>query len=385
MSRAAHAKAQELAISAAIEMRAGRRRIALERYAEAAEFEQEALRCIPTSKPRTWGILAVSAASLLYKAKKHGEVERLLHSFLARDDIAHFARQQLKELLEVVLDEQSLPAGFDYSGQEIMFSLRGQGIGHGTAPFDLVLQKGAELKNLVNRFAELSGEFPFRRSGPPPREVSEFVQTRATQPTAGSYRFSIRLAEPPQTELFKLPRMQAADVCDKLFTFTEVAGSGRPHARDELRSMVPNASYRHAVLRLLRNVLPVKGDLSEIEIARVSPDGEGNEPQQLERIHLSRTMRSNIVATLEADQEPNLSEIPVEEFRGVLRALHLDKNWLEIALPSRKHQRCMTDGRVLDDVVGPMVNRKVVVQTQPYLKKDQRCFQVLDIELDDDS
>jgi hypothetical protein len=377
---AAHTQAQDLAVRASLALREGRRREATELYAKAAALEQQALREVPTSKPRTWGILAVSAASLLYKARKHAEVEIFLHSLLARSAIAPFARRQLKELLEVVLDEQSLPAGFNYSGEEIIFSLRGQAIGYGTAPFELVLQKGTELKSFVTRAAELRGGFEFRRSGSPVNPVSDFVQARATQPTSGSYRFAIRLVEPAQADFFEPPRLRAADVSDTLFDFAKLASSGEPRARDELRRLVPDENYRRAMLRLLRNVLPADGGISEVELARVVPTKTSEDPQ-FERIHLSRVTRSNIASLLEAEQ-PSISD-ETREFTGILRALHLDKGWLEITT-SDGPQRCETDRDVLDDVVGPMVNRNVRVRAKTLLRRGKPRYHVLDIEADDD-
>ena len=46
----------------------------------------------------------------------------------------------------------------------------------------------------------------------------------------------------------------------------------------------------------------------------------------------------------------------------MLRALHLDRNWLELHLPDGKHEKCDTVPDMLDDVVGPMVNREVIVR-----------------------
>lgn len=106
---------------------------------------------------RTWSILAVSHASLLYRARNFQDAELALYAYLAQRELQGFARRQLRELLDVVLDEQALPDGYEYSGDEIVFTLRGDDIGRGTAPLDLVLQKAADVKNVVARAAELQG------------------------------------------------------------------------------------------------------------------------------------------------------------------------------------------------------------------------------------
>src|SRR6185437_14210750 len=57
---------------------------------------------------------------------------------------------------------------------------------------------------------------------------------------------------------------------------------------------------------------------------------------------------------------PGVQEMTVA---GTLRAVHLDQDWLEItsADDPAKLLRIEDAGEVLDDVIGPMVNRRVVV------------------------
>jgi hypothetical protein len=66
--------------------------------------------------------------------------------------------------------------------------------------------------------------------------------------------------------------------------------------------------------------------------------------------------------------------------RGILRALHLDKDWLEIVLTATATSiRIDKSGEVLDDVIGPMVNRPVAVTA---LRRGTKNL-YRDIELDD--
>ena len=67
-----HGRAQELAIEALLLSRDGREVDARAKYREGAAFERQALHAVPHSKPRTRGVLAISAASLLYKGKQLG-------------------------------------------------------------------------------------------------------------------------------------------------------------------------------------------------------------------------------------------------------------------------------------------------------------------------
>jgi hypothetical protein len=68
-------------------------------YLEAAKLEAEVLREIPDSRPRTRGIIAVSTASLFWRAGVQHEVERIAREYLAMPDLPAFARVQLSDLL----------------------------------------------------------------------------------------------------------------------------------------------------------------------------------------------------------------------------------------------------------------------------------------------
>ncbi len=81
-----------------------------------------------------------------------------------------------------------------------------------------------------------------------------------------------------------------------------------------------------------------------------------------------------------------LRNLPVRAFialdeiiqvRGVLRAVHLDQDWLEVATidPANvRHLRIDDAGEALDDVIGPMVNRSVTIEAlhrgSKYLYRD---------------
>jgi hypothetical protein len=70
-----------------------------------------------------------------------------------------------------------------------------------------------------------------------------------------------------------------------------------------------------------------------------------------------------------------------ETIRGTLRALHLDKDWLEVATTDNppQHLKIEEAGDVLDDVVGPMVNRLVHVSV---IRRGKRLV-YQDIELEE--
>ena len=59
--------------------------------------------------------------------------------------------------------------------------------------------------------------------------------------------------------------------------------------------------------------------------------------------------------------EPRVSGETEGALTGVLRAVHLDQDWLEVTV-ANQHIRVFGVGETVDDVIGPLVNRAVIVQ-----------------------
>jgi len=375
-----HDRAQKLAAQAMLMAAQGDdRAAALRLYAEAAALEREAFLQVPADKARTRGILAVSFVSMLYKARELKQAESALYGLLAQDTFTAPARAQLRELLEVVWDEQAIAEnGRQYADDDLVVALRGGEIGAGTAPLDLVLQKGDGFRSLLTRAAEWLGGYDFRARGRPPAEITDALQLRALQPAPGSYLLTVRLTEPIQASLFEdeaPPAVQSAAVSSSVMQMMRLLSTG---TEEEVAELVPQENYRVAFTRLIRNIVPSKKDAEEVEVRRMS----GGETA--EKVCLMRGTRTRINDILRAKGDDE--DTTAAELRGVLRALHLDKNWVEIALPDGEHQRCETPPETLDEVVGPMVNRSVVVfgrWSRPRGRKGK--FHLKEIDLDEDS
>jgi hypothetical protein len=75
--------------------------------------------------------------------------------------------------------------------------------------------------------------------------------------------------------------------------------------------------------------------------------------------------REAINDTLKKETPPRQPSIQQEtiQIRGILRALHLDKDWLEVHTTGENPEsiKIHDAGDVIDDLVGPMVNRPIIV------------------------
>jgi hypothetical protein len=126
-----------------------------------------------------------------------------------------------------------------------------------------------------------------------------------------------------------------------------------------LTALVPNEDYREAFLSLSRNLAPTGKTFSRLEI------GDASSPAA-EPVALETDSRQGLNAALKKLKPPQ-TVAPTEEIveiRGVLGGLQLDKDWLDVATDDAdplKPTRIFQAGDILDDVVGPMVNHRVVV------------------------
>lgn len=367
-----HARAQELSARAAHLLAQGNAAEAKRVFAEAAKHESEALDAVPHDKIKTRSILSVSVASLLYKGGLLYEAELAIFRYLASGGIDSWAEGQLRELLQVVSDERVLISlARRYSGESITVALRGGEIGAGTGPLDLILDKAVGFRSLLYRMAEWVGQFPLRRHGPPPKEVQDLVYARAMEPAPGSYRLEIRLTEPVQPDLYQPTKVPPAQLSDSLFGFLERLTAGTPK---DLEEFVPQPEYRRALLQLTRNIAPGGKRVKEFGIYRQKHNA-------LQSVYLTDALPPKIRDVL--PKRPKSTAEREMTFQGVLRALHLDRNWLQLTLEDGTHITCDTVPEMLDDVVGPMVNRKVSVTGPMRQKRGKDRLLVSEIELVD--
>ncbi len=84
---------------------------------------------------------------------------------------------------------------------------------------------------------------------------------------------------------------------------------------------------------------------------------------------------------LRSEWESTGAESQDLQITGVLRALHLERDWLEIKLDEGPLVRVYQTGEVIDDIVGPMVNRRVIVTVTVNTKNGRYLY--LDIQLEE--
>ena len=343
-------------------------------YKKAGAEEVAALNDVPGTKQRTRGITAVSAVALWYKGLEFAAAEQLAYKCLADGGLPAFARDQIRNLLSMVWTRSAADkAGLRFVPGDVLVSVKGGQVIHGGAPLELIVQKVEGIRSVLFRTIEMLLHRPFRSRGGPPADLQAMFRPWLFQAPPGSYQFAVRMQEPEQLPLWDLDRPKIELVTA---TFFEVLRATVSEPQSQLPVIVPDIQYRNAFLNLSRTLAPTGKTFDRLEISAASSPAEPV-------VTLLAETRQELNAALRNLRPANLLAQPEEvlTIRGVLRALHLDQDWLELAPddPELGHIRIDDAGEALDDVVGPMVNRKVLVST---LRRGSK-YLYRDIELDE--
>lgn len=363
-----HAESEQLAIEAQLALRARNAGQAVELYKRAAEVERRALDQLDVSKARTRGITAVSAVALWFKAGEYALAEQLAHSMLADPHIPDFAREELRNLVQAIWTKSSMQkAGVAFVPGEVMVSVKGGEVVTGGAPLDLIVDKVQTIQAMFYRTIEFVNGVSHRRVGRPAKELQEACRPWLFQSAPGSYQFSVAIQKPVQSDFFK-EDIQPERIAQH---FLEIVSASSGDDGAALEKLVPDEKYRSTFLKLARNLAPTGKTFERIEL-RASGEARPVALGVESRFSINQQLRKR------PDVPAIAGEMP-EELHGTLRAVHLDKDWLDVVVNGvSMHVVGLQDA--VDDVIGPMVNRSVVVRV---IRASQKKLTFLDIEFAD--
>lgn len=364
-----HKASEEFATSAHQALHEGRTVAAYSLFAQAAETEEQALLQVdPRTKPRTFGITAVSAVALWYKSCDLDHAEALAYRVLSHASIEPFAVSQLRSLLQAIWNQRAQQAaGIEFVPGQVQVSVRGGEVITGGAPLDLIVEKVQTIQSLFYRTTEYLKMLPLRRRGPPPKEIQDTCRPWLFQGVPASYQFVVAIQRPQQQDWVSpdttTPELVAS-------TFLSILKNTIEDPTVGLSKIVPDKDYRAAFLKLTRSLAPSGKAFDQMEV-RAAGDPTP--------VVLLPESRKTIAQTLKAEEPPSGSDMEPTTVKGILRAVHLDKDWLEIT-EDGKTVRVNSVGETLDDVIGPMVNHLVVVRA---LKDNKGKLTFRDIERED--
>ncbi len=365
-----HSSSEKLASDAESALRAGDLALASMLYKQAASEEAAAFDALASDKNRTKGITAVSAVALNYKARDYVVAEKLAHRYLASSELTNFAENQLRNLLHSIWSSNAAErAGVKFVAGDVLVSVKGGQVVYGGAPLDLIVRKVGGIQSVLFRTVEMMLDKPFRKRGGPPSDIQSMFRPWLFQAPAGSYQFAVRMQEPDQAGLFDDDRPRIEGVTAKFFSVLRAA-SRDPEG--ELPVVVPDAEYRSAFLSLSRDLAPAGRTFESIELRDAST---ASEPL----VTFGATTRQELSEALRKMKPKARSTDEAIDISGTLRALHLDEDWLEVVTNDASPIHIVGATDALDDVVGPMVNRRVIVSV---VRRGSKTV-YRDIELDE--
>lgn len=359
-----HSQSEACAIQAHEALRRGDIAQASRCFRQAAEAEVAALRDLPDEKARTLGITAVSATALWYKSGDLEAAERVAYEASARRGMPAFAHVQIRELLQTIWNEQAQrKAGVSFVPGQVMVSVKGGEVVAGGAPLDLILSKVQAVQNLFYRTAEYLRDLPLRLKGQPSKEMQERYRPWLFQSVPGSYQFAVAIQKPAQQDLFPTDEPEPEILTE---TFLRILRAASEDPEIGLRQIVPKEDYRLTFLKMARNLAPTGKSFSQMEI-RGAADNNAVVLIPASRKAITQTLRPKTTSGQEQEETT---------LRGNLRAVDLDKKWLEISVDGvTRHISGLSED--VDDIIGPMVNHEVVVRARS-ARKNRLIF--VDIE-----
>lgn len=338
-------RSSELAFEAARAHREGSS-TATELYRKAADLSVEALRLVPSDRPKTRAIIGYSAANLLFKAGKFREASDLA-TVLLPEVSDERAREQLQVVLASVWAEEAKErSGAKFLPGQVVVSISGGAVLTGAAPLELVLRQVKNVQAAFVRVIEYLSDLPFQGRSARNRLLDELCRPWIFQMPAGSYQFAIAVEEIRQPDFFK-KHISPFDISER---FIDILAASTSDNAEDLERLIPDKQYRKSFVQLARRLSPRDGSFDQIRIYS---------PSATREIKMNRDASLIASQRLAALAPPSMSGQTLE-VRGRLRALDLDKDWLILDT---------TDGPVrinsledaVDDYIGSLVNRNVCV------------------------
>lgn len=365
-----HTKSEQLAADAEVAARQGQFDRSMELYRLAADAEAIAVKNLDPDKHRTLGISVVSAVSLWYKAQEYLKAQQLAYHWLGASALPTFAVEQLQILLQTMWsDETRAKAGVKFSRGDVIVTVKGGEIVTGGAPLDLIVRKVEGIQSLYYRTTEFLSSLPHRKHGPASADIQKMCRPWLFQTAPSSYQFAVAIQESAQRDMFRSPTPKSDEIST---AFMKILRAAIDDPDNALPNVVPDRDYRGTFLKLIRNLAPTGEVFEKMEI-KSSIETKPVTLIATARQTISSSLRRQFPKTPQAEDQQEVT------LHGILRAVHLDKDWLEITSVG-PHIKITEVGETVDDVVGPMVNRAVVVQA---IKKADGRHTLVDIQAEE--
>jgi hypothetical protein len=297
----------------------------------------------------TRSVLFKSAAWLAFECGELREAERLACIGLSGNPPDEIA-DELREVIERVNFRRHLDLrGYILGDEELQVTLAGEDVMSGAASFQAVTERATNTIKLLYRTAQRKTGQPYKDEIPP--QLKKQITPYMTTPRAASFAFSIRFAEVGDQGI--LPGLQrGVAVIDEFLTCTEFFIQNKI---DLLKTRINSEAYFRNFLKLTEKIAPDGHDIKMVGFTAIQR-GKTRE------VNLTIPQES-IKATIQQDKAPITPKSEPIVLKGKL--LFADaigaQNTIKVLDPNGKKQKVTVPEGLMDDIVGPLWNRQVVV------------------------
>ncbi|WP_437786662.1 hypothetical protein [Sorangium sp. So ce1097] len=348
-------------------------------FLQAAELQRNLIAAVPDDRVRTKSVFGLSVATLLYKADELDESERYACHVLSHSWVESYSAAKLRELVAHIWDERVLRSRkIERSRRPTSVLFRGGTVGRGIAPAGAIDAHMRTIRSLTNRLADYKNERPLTPKSA--QHEKELYQAFDSQPSVSSYKIDMYLATTGQIS-FSFDGRQAVspeEILDSVISFVEVAVVGDTN---EVRGLVEDTGYQLALARLTRGLIPDGYDIGEIELRRMSSDGRERSVRVLHahRLGVNSLIREATAASLATQRGADNDVVDRDELIGTLRAVDLDRRRIRVEVDGGASTVILlSKDMLLDDVLGPMLNKRVKVVRQRM--RGKRMWHADDVE-----
>lgn len=342
-------------------------------FKSAADIQWEFVESLADDKVKTRSIYGLSAASLYYRAHELAMAEHVAFYILSKTDIEPYCKTKLKDLLSMIWDEQLLTnIGEQNPSTSLELVLRQGRIGYGRAPVDIVERFVRSILSFGQRVASWMAGISY--TSKENKQMGEMYRAYETPAIASSYKMSICYTQPAQLSLefpehIKNPPTPNELVKQMMVIMRYIHNDDI----DGYESLINDAYYRLVFTKLLRNIMPNGKDVGEVELRC---QGEEKEKAVI-LVPYNKQAIDNVISITKSKMPSGQIEVNTQKM-GILRAVDLDNGTLRLDTDSGKIPVTKTD-TIPDDVIGPMLNKRVKVTGS----SDGTKIKASDIELHD--
>ena len=233
------------------------------------------------------------------------------------------------------------------------------------------------------RTTEFLLDQPLRGRSEPISLVKNNCDPWLFQEPAGSYQFAVRVRKPSiQLPIPGLVEAEAELRIEQITQkFLEIIRATTEDPEGELSEIVQKEDYRKKFMKLTRELTPPTNGKSFSQLTIKSSDEIEPRPILLlpdTRQTINKALKKTEVMTPETSEDKRI------QLTGTLRGLQLDSDWIEVSI-NGKNEKILDAKEDIDDLIGPMVNRRVVVDVIEKINRSQeKVYLYQDIQLEED-